>query len=60
MKWWREFLCAIGLHEVTYRIEHTPFKEHGKSKMKASVVRCCLHCPNGRKVIVDRSLLLGD
>lgn len=56
----QNILCAIGFHDKAYRMEYNPFVEHGEQKKKASFVRYCPHCPNGREIIVKLSLVLGD
>lgn len=56
----RELLCFFGFHVRDYKFEHSLLTEHGHSKKIVSLVRVCTHCPNGRKIIVNRSLLLGE
>lgn len=57
---WQDLLCAFGVHNTGYKFEHSPFEERGEKKDKVSLVQFCSHCPNGRRTIVKRSLLLGD
>lgn len=58
--WFANACCAVGLHGTRYVLEKTKVEKNGEVKNIVSLVKVCPFCEGGRKVIVHRSLLLGD